>query len=117
MKLAALCFYVVLVILLQSSQSYNPFDQFGVKCKPEAYNHRVTRKGCDSQYIRVKACLGTCASYAHPLDHPPYFKKACECCKPSTTKFKVFKLQNCVSGISPLVQVESAVNCSCMECT
>ena len=117
MRVVAVCCCVVLLTLVQTNQSYNPFDQFGVYCKPEVYNQLVKRKGCDSQYIRVKACLGTCASYAHPLDRPPYFKKVCECCKPSSTRWKVFSLQNCDSDTSPLVQVESAVNCKCMGCT
>lgn len=117
MRGSAFCCCIVLLTLVQSIQSYNPFDKFGVYCKPEAFSQRVSRKGCDSQYIRVKACLGTCASYAHPLDHPPYFKKVCECCKPSSTRWKVFSLQNCDSGTSPLVQVESAVNCKCSGCT
>lgn len=117
MRVSAFCCCIVLLTLVQSIQSYNPFDKFGVYCKPEAFSQRVSRKGCDSQYIRVKACLGTCASYAHPLDHPPYFKKVCECCKPSSTRWKVFSLQNCDSGTSPLVQVESAVNCKCSGCT
>ena len=108
---------VVLLAVVHPNQSYNPFDQFGVYCKLEAYSQLISRKGCDSQYIRVKACLGTCASYAHPLDHPPYFKKVCECCKPSYKRWKVFKLKNCDSAVSPLVEVESAVKCNCSRCS
>ncbi|KAJ7357835.1 Glycoprotein hormone beta-5, partial [Desmophyllum pertusum] len=115
--LSTVCCCLVFLALVHTNQSYNPFDKFGVYCKPEAYNQEVSKTGCDSQYVRVKACLGTCASYAYPLDHPPYFKKFCECCKPSSTRWKVFNLPNCATGISPLVQVESAVNCKCSMCT
>lgn len=115
--LSAVCCCVLILALVHSSQSANLFDEFGVYCKPETYSQKVSKSGCDSQYVRVKACLGTCASYAYPLDHPPYFKKFCECCKPSSTRWKVFNLPNCASGISPLVQVESAVNCKCSACT
>lgn len=118
MTVMTICWLFALsVFLVQASHAYNPFDQFGVYCKPEAYRQLVKRTGCDSQYIRVKACLGTCASHAYPLDHPPYFKKMCSCCKPSSTRWKVLSLQNCGSGISPVVQVESAFNCKCSECT
>jgi len=116
-RFSSFCCCFLFLVLVHSSQSTNPFDQFGVYCKPETFGQRVSKTGCDSKYIRVKACLGTCASYAYPLDRPPYFKKFCECCKPSATRWKVFNLPNCASGISPLVQLESAVNCKCSACT
>ena len=115
-RAAKISWFCALFFLIQPSQSYNPFEHFGVYCKPEAYRQLVRKEGCDSGYIRVKACLGTCASQAYPLDHPPYFKKMCSCCKPSSTRWQVFSLQNCGSGISPFIHVESAVNCKCIEC-
>lgn len=115
-RAAKISWFCALFFLIQPSQSYNPFEHFGVYCKPEAYRQLVRKEGCDSGYIRVKACLGTCASQAYPLDHPPYFKKMCSCCRPSSTRWKAFSLQNCGSGISPFIRVESAVNCNCIEC-
>lgn len=108
---------LVFLALISSSTSYNPFEKFGVYCKPETYTRPVTKSGCGSQKVRVKACLGTCASYAQPLDHSPHFKKVCECCKPSSTQMVTFNLPDCRSGISPIVQVESAVQCKCKMCT
>ena len=116
-RLSSLCSCVLLFVLIHSSQSNNPFSQFGVYCKPETGRLRVNKTGCESRYVRTKACVGTCASYTHPLDHSPYFKKFCKCCKPSAKRWKVFNLQNCTSGISPLVRVESAVNCNCSACS
>ena len=108
---------LVFLALISSSTSYNPFEKFGVYCKPETYTRPVTKSGCGSQKVRVKACLGTCASYTLPLDHSPHFKKVCECCKPSSTQMVTFNLPDCQSGISPIVQVESAVQCKCKMCT
>ena len=115
-RLPSVCCCIVLLVLVDSSKSNNPFDQFGVFCKPEVVRLRVSKTGCESRYVRVKACLGTCASHTRPLDHPPYFKKFCECCKAPVKRWKMFNLPNCTSGISPLVKVESAVNCKCSAC-
>ena len=115
--LSSVCCCVLFLALVHSSQSKNPFDQFGVYCKPKMENHLVSKTGCDSRYVQVKVCAGTCVSYVHPLDHHPYFKKFCQCCKPSVKRWKAFYLPNCASGISSLVQVESAVNCKCSPCT
>ncbi|PFX27458.1 Regulator of G-protein signaling 11 [Stylophora pistillata] len=112
---AVFCF--VFLALISSNKSSNPFDKYGVYCKPETYTQRVTKSGCGSQTVRVKACLGTCASYALPQDRPPYFKKVCECCKPKETRLKAFSLPGCQSGVSPLVQIETAVHCKCQMCT
>lgn len=117
MKVSVLCCCVLLLASLHSCQSYNPFAQFGVYCNRQVYGKQVTKKGCDSKYTEVKACLGTCASYAIPLSHPPYFKRKCECCKPSLTSVKIVSLENCDPGVSPLVQVESAENCQCHSCS
>ena len=106
---------VLLLALVHSSQP--TFSQFGVFCKPEVGRIQVSKTGCGSRYVRAKACVGTCASYMYPLNHPPYFKKFCKCCKPSAKRWKKFNLPNCTSGISPTVQVESAVNCKCSACT
>lgn len=108
---------VLLVTLVHSSQSNNPFSKFGVFCKPVMGRLPVSKTGCESRSVRVKACVGTCASHTYPLNHPPYFKKFCKCCKPSATSWMTFNLLNCTSGISPSVQVESAVNCKCSVCT
>ena len=115
--LPSFCCCVLLFVVVYSSQSNNPFDQFGVYCRPKMDNQLVNKTGCDHRYVRVKACIGTCASYTRPLDQPPYFKKVCKCCKPSAKRWKAFNLPNCTSGISPLVQVESAVNCNCSPCS
>lgn len=112
---AVFCF--VFLALISSNKSSNPFEKYGVYCKPETYTQRVTKSGCGSQNVRVKACLGTCASYALPQDRPPYFKKVCECCKPKETRLKAFSLPGCQSGVSPLVQIETAVHCKCQMCT
>lgn len=116
-RLPSLCCCILLFVLINSSQSNNPFSQFGVFCKTKMENQLVNKTGCDSRYVQVNACIGTCASYTHPLDHPPYFKKFCKCCKPLVKRWKMFNLPNCTSGISPLVQVEAAVNCNCTACS
>ena len=116
-RLPSLCCCILLFVLINSSQSNNPFSQFGVFCKTKMENQLVNKTGCDSRFVQVKACIGTCASYTRPLDHPPYFKEFCKCCKPSAKRWKMFNLPNCTSGISPLVQVEAAVNCSCSACS
>ena len=115
--LPSFCCCILLFVVVHSSKSNNPFNKFGVYCKPKMDNQLLNKIGCDHRYVQVKACIGTCASYTRPLDQPPYFKKFCKCCKPSAKRWKAFNLPNCTSGISPLVQVESAVNCNCSPCS
>jgi len=61
--------FVVLSYSLQHVHGYN------VYCKSEYYRQRVAKDGCDTDYVGVYACLGTCGSFVLPLSNPPYFDK------------------------------------------
>lgn len=92
----------------------DPFSEFHVYCKKETYKQKVTKPGCSgSEIVLVSACLGTCASYAQPLEYAPYFKKVCHCCKPTQTKWESFKLGKCSPGVSEFVKVQTVTGCAC----
>ena len=62
-----------LVILLVSFSLYT--HGFNVYCKSEYFRQKVEKTGCDTDYVGVYACLGTCGSYVLPLSNPPFFRK------------------------------------------
>ncbi|KXJ29715.1 hypothetical protein AC249_AIPGENE20838 [Exaiptasia diaphana] len=73
---------IILVIFSQHTQG------FKVYCKSEYYRKQVDKSGCDTKYVGVYACLGTCGSFILPLSNPPYFSKFCQCCKATGTEWK-----------------------------
>lgn len=63
---------VVLLLVLSFSRHAQGYK---VYCKSEYYRKEVAKAGCDSDYVGVYACLGTCGSFVLPLSNPPYFEK------------------------------------------
>ena len=102
--------------LVITSVAANPFDKYVVYCKAEDFRKYVSRSGCDSRYVTVRACLGTCASYALPLSYSPFFTPVCHCCKAVGKEWKNINLMNCSPGVDPLIRLESATSCGCASC-
>lgn len=85
-----------------------------VSCYARDYNHRVSRDGCTTKHVAVKACLGTCFSREIPIDFYPFFKKECDCCQPTAQEYVYVKLTCGSSSIT--VKVTSAKRCECKDC-
>lgn len=84
-------------------------------CTKQRYSRKVERPGCSkTQSFVVDACIGNCISYDEPLADVPYFQSKCQVCKAVRTEFKEFYLAHCENEDDRKVEIESALECSCV---
>ncbi|CAB3984335.1 Hypothetical predicted protein [Paramuricea clavata] len=83
-------------------------------CYARDYDQDVSRGGCTTERIKVKACLGKCPSKEIPIDHYPFFWNDCKCCTPTAQTYVSVEL-NCNTG-KITVKVPSATHCACQNC-